>query len=261
MIEIAVQDVEGARIAHAQGADRIELCSALGVGGLTPSLALTEASARVGIPVHVLVRPRPGDFVYNDDERAIIERDVRLAIRAGAAGVVVGALTEGSRGLDADAIQSWARAAREENPDAHVTIHRCVVVLLGEGISPRELAEQIQAIGGQRGESAGGQGTRVNRVLTSGGAPAAREGTQPLMELQSELSGLASGESDLVVVMAGGGAAPDDVAGLREVGIDDVHLSARAQAETGPTGPGGGTSTRDVTDPQIVAAAVAADRA
>ena len=87
MIEIAVQDVEGARIAHAQGADRIELCSALGVGGLTPSLALTEASARVGIPVHVLVRPRPGDFVYNDDERAIIERDVRLAIRAGAAGV------------------------------------------------------------------------------------------------------------------------------------------------------------------------------
>jgi len=257
MIEVAVQDVAGARIAREAGAGRIELCSALEVGGLTPSIGMIEEAVKVGPPAHVLIRPRPGDFVYNDDERAVIERDVRLSIRAGAAGVVIGALSDGSKDLDADAIRSWARAAREENPQAEVTIHRCVDVLLGAGVTARDLAERIHAIGGGRG---GDANTRINRVLTSGGAPNAREGKQTLMELQSELAGLASGESDLVVVMAGGGVRPDDVAELREFGIGEVHLSARAQTATGPTGPGGGQSTRDVTDPEVVAAAISASQ-
>ena len=259
MIEIAVQDVAGARIAYELGADRVELCSALEVGGLTPSTGVIEESVDVGIPVQVLIRPRPGDFVYNDAERAVVERDVRRAIGAGAAGVVVGALTNDSGALDVDAIRSWARAARAENPHADVTIHRCVDVLLGAGVSTRQLAEQIHSLGGRRDTEA--YGARIDRVLTSGGADTARQGAHVLMKLQSELSGLAKAESDLVVVMAAGGVLPDDVAELHKFGIYDVHLSARTQIPPGPAGPGGGASTRDVTDPEIVAAAIAAARA
>lgn len=260
MIEIAVQDVAGARIAHDAGADRIELCSALDVGGLTPSIGLIEACVEVGIPVHVLVRPRPGDFVYDADEMAVIERDIRRVVHAGAAGVVVGALTAGSAELDVEALRAWAVAAREDNPAVQVTIHRCVDVLLRTGTTPRDLAVQVTSIGDHRGGNTNGQGTRVNRILTSGGAATVQEGQQALMELQSHFSSLASSAFTLVEVMAGGGVRPEDVANLREFGIYDVHLSARVQSETGPTGPGGGTDSRDVTDPMIVAAAVRAAR-
>lgn len=94
-LEIAVQDVAGARAAIAAGADRLELCQALGVGGLTPLIALIEGAAAAvgGERVNVLVRPRGGGFVYAPEEIDLVAADIEAAVRAGAGGVVIGALT------------------------------------------------------------------------------------------------------------------------------------------------------------------------
>ena len=99
-VEIAVQDVEGARIAHEEGADRVELCAALmGTGGLTPSFGMIQACSHVGVPqgVQVLIRPRGGSFAFTDEEKYVQIADVRSAILAGASGVVVGGMTEDGR--------------------------------------------------------------------------------------------------------------------------------------------------------------------
>ncbi|WP_274543226.1 copper homeostasis protein CutC, partial [Microbacterium sp. CPCC 204701] len=105
-IEIAVQDPAGARDAMAAGAARLELCQALSLGGLTPSLATLEAVLDAVDPaaVNVLVRPREGGFVYSADEAALITADIRACVARGAGGVVVGALDEAG-GLDRDAVR------------------------------------------------------------------------------------------------------------------------------------------------------------
>ncbi len=115
-LEIAVQDPAGARIAAEVGAARVELATALALGGLTPSpatleLALEAAGAN-GPEVHVLIRPRAGGFHYSADELAVAERDVRHAVAAGAAGVVIGALDAQGR-LDHDAMARLRDAAGE----------------------------------------------------------------------------------------------------------------------------------------------------
>ncbi|WP_456846211.1 copper homeostasis protein CutC, partial [Cellulomonas sp. P5_C6] len=122
-LEIAVQDVAGAVVSAAAGADRLELCAALAAtGGLTPSIGLLDAvlaavPSRVG--VHVLVRPRAGSFVYAADELDVQVRDVRAAVAAGAAGVVVGALTP-SGAVDLPAVARLVSAA----DGLEVTFHR-----------------------------------------------------------------------------------------------------------------------------------------
>src|SRR5690625_3765207 len=93
-VEIAVQDAAGAKVARELGADRIELCSALALGGLTPSRGLIDVALEVCPQVHVLIRPRAGGFVYSRGELELMRRDIRAAIASGAAGIVVGALTD-----------------------------------------------------------------------------------------------------------------------------------------------------------------------
>jgi copper homeostasis protein len=234
-IEIAVQDVAGTRIALEAGATRVELCQALGLGGLTPSAGLIEATVAavewtgaVGF-VHVLVRPRGGGFVYEADELDTIARDIRTAVALGADGVVVGALTDAGE-LDLDAIARFADAAG----DADVTVHRAV------DASARPL-EAVAALAR----------FRVRRVLTSGGEADCRAG---LATLQSMIA--ASGDLE---IMAGGGVRIPDIADLAAAGVDAVHLSARGTTTRGgPSGPGGGVAGFDVTDPGLVRAAVAA---
>ncbi len=246
MLEIAVQDVAGARLARQAGADRIELCCALEVGGLTPSIAMVEACVVEGIPVCVLIRPRAGDFVYTADEAAVAANDIRWAVGRGAEAVVIGALRHGTDGLELDIpmLRGWAEVARERNPEVDVVIHRCVDVLLGAGVPVREVARQLADVGG------------VARVLTSGGAARAGDGAKVLGELAGELERLGVG----VTVMAGGGVALEAIPSLRKAGIEEFHMSARREIPTGPTGPGGGQSVRSVTDGELVRAARAAVR-
>lgn len=240
-LEIAIQDVAGARIAAAAGADRVELCSALQLGGLTPSLATIEQCVGAGLPVQVLVRPRGGGFVHTPAEIDLVTADIRAARAAGAAGVVVGGLVPapapGGYRLDLAALSAWRHAAGA----ADFVVHRCVDVLLAAD------AETVWHLGPELVDLG------VTRVLTSGGAARVGEGLAQLAALAQAASG--------VEVQAGGGARLEDFAGLAAAGVPSVHLSCRTTStDAGPAGPGGGPAAYDATDPTQVAAAVTAAR-
>ncbi|MET0976041.1 MAG: copper homeostasis protein CutC [Leifsonia sp.] len=236
-IEIAVQDVAGVRTALASGADRIELCAALGVGGLTPSIGLVEAAvaaaagARASDFVHVLVRPRGGGFLYDEDELSVIARDIRAAFSAGADGVVVGASTSAGE-LDHRAIARFVEAA----DGMSVTVHRAIDIAPDPVAAVAALAD-----------------VGIARVLSSGGALDCRAGAGVLAEMVAAAAG--------VQIMAGGGVRIADIALLAATGVDAVHLSARGRTtHGGVSGPGGGDAGFDVTDAEVVRAAIAAAR-
>ncbi|MBF4617899.1 copper homeostasis protein CutC [Clavibacter sp. VKM Ac-2873] len=232
-VEIAVQDAASARTARDAGADRVELCSALAAtGGVTPSIGLVEAVVAVGLPVHVLIRPRPGGFVHDADERAVMLRDVRAALAAGAAGVVSGGLTEDGR-VDQDLLARLVDATG----DAVLTFHRAI-----DAVDDRLAALDALLDAG------------VGRVLTSGGAARAGDGVSALAEL------VARAEARLEI-QAGGGVTVDAIPGLVRAGVDAIHLSARRRVAASRVGPGGGEAAHDVADGALVAAAVAAVRA
>jgi copper homeostasis protein len=197
-LEIAVTTVAGARIAGSAGADRVELCSALELGGVTPSDGLIRGAAATGIPVHVLVRCRPGEAVYDADEVDVMAADVRAAIAAGAAGVVVGAL-RADGAVDLAALERWTDAAG----GAEVTFHRAVDHAADPLEAVRTLAE-----------------TRVARVLTSGGRATAGEGRTVLAAMRAV--------AGAVEVMAGGGIRVADIPALAAAGVAGIHLSAKA---------------------------------
>ena len=93
LFEVCAESVEAAQAAESGGADRIELCSQLTIGGITPEIALTAAAIRaISIPVNVLIRPRGGDFEYSSEEFSLLKRQIEQAKQAGAAGVAVGVL-------------------------------------------------------------------------------------------------------------------------------------------------------------------------
>jgi Uncharacterized protein involved in copper resistance len=230
-VEIAVQDVAGARAAIAAGADRVELCHALGLGGLTPSPALTDRVLAVVDPeaVNVLVRPRGGGFVYTSEEIDLVSADIRWAVDRGAGGVVVGALTAAGD-IDLHALRRWRDAAG----GAMLTFHRAIDALA----APEDAVETLRDAG-------------VDRVLSSGGAERSIDGIETLAAMAAR--------SGPMQIMAGGGIEPHDVPALMVAGVDAVHLSARRRSGLdAPSGPGGGAPGHDVTDAQTVADAVRA---
>jgi copper homeostasis protein len=245
-LEIAVTTAAGAVVARDGGADRVELCAALELGGVTASQGLVEAAVATGIPVHALVRSRPGDFTYDADDLDTMLREVRSIAAAGVAGVVVGALRpDGS--LDAAAITRFADAARQVQPGIEVTVHRAI----DRAVDPVAAARTLPGLG-------------VTRVLTSGGAPVAPAGIDTLARMVLAAEG--------VQVQAGGGVSPADIGALAATGLAAVHLSAkRRAAESADAGTGTGPGTdavgavgvpmgaqddvHFVTDPAVVAAA------
>lgn len=125
LLEVCVDTIGGVAAAADGGADRMELCAALSEGGVTPSAALVAAAVRRAgsIPVHVLIRPRCGDFAYSAEEVNVMCEDIAHAARAGARGVVLGALSaEGD--LDKPAMSRLLDASR----GLDVTFHRAVDV-------------------------------------------------------------------------------------------------------------------------------------
>ncbi|WP_327126380.1 copper homeostasis protein CutC [Streptomyces sp. NBC_01727] len=237
-LEIAVTSPAGARAARENGADRVELCIALELGGLTPSAALVEAVAGEGLPVQVLVRCRPGDFVHDAEEITLMAAEVRSVIASGASGVVVGALTADGA-LDTVAITRLAEAARASGRPVDITLHRAI----DQSADPVAAAALLPSLG-------------LTRVLTSGGAPTAAEGLAAIAAMVAAAPG--------VQVMAGGGVRPADIPALTSAGVAAVHLSAKARAlpRRGggwvPLGAGGASAEQDthfVTDPDVVAEA------
>src|SRR4051794_28654989 len=121
-VEICVGDLESALAAEQGGADRVELCDNLAVGGTTPSAGtIAEACRWLSIPVHVLIRPRAGDFVYSACELAVMRHDIEAAKALGAAGIVLGVLN-GERTIDRDQTAALVALARPLS----VTFHKAI---------------------------------------------------------------------------------------------------------------------------------------
>ncbi len=199
-VEICVEGLEGALAAERGGADRVELCSHLAVGGVTPGPgALAVACRSLKIPVHVLIRPRGGDFVYSAAEYAEMLEDVAHARRAGAAGVVIGCLKVDAS-IERSQVAELIAAARPVS----VTFHKAFDIVP----EPFEALETLIALG-------------VNRVLTSGCGRAAREDV-PLL---AELVQCAAGRLEILV---GGSLCLEDFQALAAVGVREVHLGSAA---------------------------------
>jgi copper homeostasis protein len=243
VVEICLDDLAGVRIAEQEGADRIELCSALSEGGITPSIGTVAAALRMvsRIGIQVLVRQRPGDFVYDEDELQAMVDDIHsmrtLPNPAGVPlGFVVGALRVDGQ-VNADATRRLVAACG----DAPVTFHKAFDQLPDRAGALEQLA-----------------GLGVGRVLTSAGAPTALEGADELGRLV-ELAG------DRIEILAGGRVRPATVAELVErTGVREVHLRAQHAVPSAAAAVGTPTAydpgTRDATSAEVVRAVVAAVR-
>jgi copper homeostasis protein CutC len=212
MLEVCVEDPGGVREALAGGAGRIELCSALSLGGLTPSAALIGAAVALGaalgspVPVHVLLRPRAGNFLYDRAEAELIATDLRSALDAGAAGVVIGANRPDGL-LDGPLLERLAGLAREAAGRRHapvaLTLHRAFDLCADQ---PAALEAAI-ALG-------------FDRVLTSGGASSAMAG-------RSMLAALARQARGRIRILAAGGIDPGNAAAILATGVDEIHASCQ----------------------------------
>ncbi|MCI9396236.1 MAG: copper homeostasis protein CutC [Lachnospiraceae bacterium] len=208
VLECCVDSVESALAAAEGGADRLELCSALVIGGVSPGLALFEqVSARCDLPVRVLLRPRFGDFLYTDYEFQILKREVSLFREAGAEGVVIGCLLE-----DGGLHMEQMRELIAEAGDMKVTLHRAFDVCA----DPIKTYRQAGELG-------------IDTVLTSGQKKECLEG----MPLLKELCGLQK-EAGMPRIMAGAGVTPDVIRQFcAQTDITSYHLSAKKVLDSG----------------------------
>ena len=190
----------GLDAAVAGGADRIELCAALALSGMTPSPGLMALAAEKPLPVHAMIRPRPGDFRYGTRDLDAMRRDIDAVRATGLAGVVFGALRQDGR-LDEGALSLLIRHAE----GLSLTLHRAFDLTPDLGAA----LETAVALG-------------FNTILTSGGARTAVEGSAQIEALVKQANGR-------IAVLAGSGLNPGNVAELvRATGADQVHASCGA---------------------------------
>ena len=199
LLEVCADSVRSAVEAQAGGADRIELCSGLVIGGLSPSVAMFEqVKKNVDIPVRVLLRPRFGDFCYTNEEFVLIRE---------ADGVVIGILKPDGR-LDTDRMKELVECAKSESKSGKrpcaVTFHRAFDVCR----SPYEALRQCIELG-------------IDTILTSGQKDSAWNGRELLKELVRE----AAGE---IEILAGAGISPEVIGKLADyAGVTSFHMSGK----------------------------------
>jgi copper homeostasis protein len=204
-VEICVDSPTGAVAAERGGADRVELCANLLEGGTTPSAGCITAVRRaIKIGLHVIIRPRGGDFLYTPEEIEVMREDIRIAKSLGVDGIVIGCLTaEGNidRKLTAE-LMALSRPLK-------VTFHRAFDMCR----DPRAGLEDLVALG-------------VDILLTSGQEESCLEGAETIATLHKQAAGR-------ITVMAGGGISPRNVGRIvAATGVNAVHLSARRSVES-----------------------------
>jgi len=200
-LELVAESFEEAELAANYAFQRVELCSALTVGGLTPSAGMIKQCARYAqVEVHVLIRPRAGHFVYTSDEVAVMLRDIREAAKLGARGVVIGALT--SEGIiDREACERMHQQAI--NLGLETTFHRAF-----DFVNEAESSlEQLISMG-------------FHLLLTSGQKPTAIEGIDTIRRLVKRATGR-------IQLMAGSGVNDHNCKELSQSGVNALHFSAR----------------------------------
>jgi copper homeostasis protein len=200
LLEIAVGSVDDALTAARDGADRLELNAALPLGGLTPSHGLIESVRRaVALPVVVMIRPRESGFCYSDREFAVMQRDLDLALNAGADGFAFGVLT-----ADGQIDGPHCRRLVEQAAGRAAVFHRAFDVTP----DPFAALEELIRLG-------------VRRVMTSGQQPTAPAGVELIAELMRRSAGR-------IEVLPAGGIRPGNVAGLlARTGCGQVHAGLR----------------------------------
>ena len=206
ILEICAGSVESAIAARDGGAKRIELCAALEVGGVTPSAGLIAEARKIeGLTLNVIIRPRGGDFLYNEHETACMEQDIRTCKELGADGVVIGALTANGD-IDTAICKRLIVAA----DGMSVTFHRAFDMCR----DPRKALEELISLG-------------CDRVLTSGQAATAEAGAPLLKELVEQAAGR-------IIIMPGCGVSSANAAAIiRATGATEIHASARKSVGSG----------------------------
>lgn len=206
LLEVIATTVADARIAAQEGADRIELVTAMGEGGLTPSVGLIEAVVAAvsipaaGVPVNVIVRPHSRSFVYDADDYAVMLRDVRAVKEAGANGIVIGMLNANGE-IDRDGLSRAIDAA----DGMAVTFHRAFD-------ETRDLRAALDVLLGF---------DAVTNVLTSGGKASVLNAQPTIQELVKQAAG------SHCTVLAGAGLTVDAIAGfVSATQVEAVHFGS-----------------------------------
>lgn len=204
LIEIIASGPDDCVAAEQAGADRIELCAALALGGLTPSFgAIAESKRRCGLPIMAMIRPRAAGMMYTEAEFSCMERDIDAALEAGADGVVFGVLRE-------DGTADAARAARLlERCEGRQTVHHRAFDVTPDAFAALETLVDLG----------------FTRVLTSGQRPTAPEGADLIRALIERADGR-------IEILPGAGITAENCAAFVEkTGCNQVHLAAFGPAE------------------------------
>ncbi len=202
-IEICANSYQSAINAQEAGANRIELCAELAVGGITPSYGfLKKVLQDVQIPVHVLIRPRSGDFTYSDTEFSSMKEDILLCKKLGCKGIVSGVLN-----IDNSIDIARTKELIELSKPLSFTFHRAFDWLK----NPIEALQKLEKIG-------------VDRILTSGQKPTAKEGINLLIELQKAATSCK--------ILPGGGINENNINLFQEAGFSEIHFSATSLYKT-----------------------------
>lgn len=196
IVEVCANSLASALNAQKAGANRIELCSELAVGGITPSYGLLKAvKEQISIPVHVLIRSRSGDFTYSKDDYEIMKEDIAHCVDLGFQGIVTGVLHQNFT-VDLER----TAALKEQSKGLKFTFHRAFDWV----DDPMGTFDQLEAMG-------------ADYILTSGQRNAAIEGIELLADLHRKAS--------KCIIMPGGGIRPANVHSFKEIGFKAIHLS------------------------------------
>lgn len=197
LLEVCVDTPAGLAAAIAGGADRIELCAALALQGLTPAPGLMALAASAPIPIYPMIRPRNGDFCYDAGDLDAMRRDIDAVRAYGLAGVVIGANLEDGQ-LDLAALEVLVEHSR----GLGMSLHRSFDLVPDQSVA----LEAAIALG-------------FERVLTSGGALTAQAGAERIAALVEQADGR-------IGILAGAGVKPSNVAELiKRTGVREVHGS------------------------------------
>ena len=201
MVEVCANGVESCLAAQEGGADRVELCAGIPEGGTTPSYGEIQVARRVltSTRLHVIIRPRGGDFLYSDLEVERMAADIAVCRELGVDGVVFGCLkADGSLDMDKN------RYLMQCSHGMSVTLHRA----FDRAADPVQALEDAIALG-------------FDRILTSGQQPKAMQGVELLAQLHRQAAGR-------IILMAGSGVTEENIRDIREAtGLTEFHFSAR----------------------------------
>lgn len=202
VVEVCATNFQSALNAQDAGADRIELCSELAVGGITPNYGiLKKVTSDLNIPVHVLIRPRSGDFTYGDSDFEVMKQNIALCKRLKCSGIVSGVLHK-----DMKVDMARTKELIDLASPLTFTFHRA----FDWTPDPIATAKKLAEIG-------------VARILTSGQAISAIEGLPMLTKLKETFTG---------TIIAAGGINLENAAQFKAQAFEEIHLSATAQEKT-----------------------------